>query len=188
MKVDALKFKIQEILRVDDLFLSYKKNPEDSDVSFIYKGSLKEDSQNVKKALWALTWFEKVEFKGPYINLWLKKSLLPLNTKDWNKKGFSLSRRMIQLSQRLKAEVKDLDGCIDDYWFPLVKAYNLCVIDIEVLKHISDESMKGLVETFKVLDLGYMYRRQSEKTLKGLLDVLEACLIFAERKTYEQYL
>jgi hypothetical protein len=41
------------------------------------------------------------------------------------------------------------------------------------------------MKTFKALDLGYMYRKQSKHTLKGLLDLLEACLNFLEGGAYE---
>lgn len=80
------------------------------------------------------------------------------------------------------------EGSLDPYWLPLLKAYNLCVIDIQVLNQLSDDSIKAFMKTFRALDLGYVYRRQSKNTLKGLLDLLEAGLNFIEGGAYEQYL
>ena len=188
MKVDALKLKIQEVLDLEDIFISYKKNPEGSDLSLVYKSGNLENSQKVKRDLLALNYFEKIEFKGPYINLWIRKSLIPLDRPNFNKKRMRDARRLFQLSHRLKKEVDDYEASLDSYWLPLLKAYNLCVIEIHVLNELSDDSIKAFMKTFKALDLGYMYRRQSKNTLKGLLDLLEACLNFLEGGAYEQYL
>lgn len=185
MKVDALKIKIQEVLEVQDLFLSYKKNPEGSDLSFIYNCISKENSQNVNEILLGLNWFDKIEFKGPYINLWLKKSMLALGKNFSDKKKVENSRRIFQLNHRLKVECKDFESLIDAYWYPLLKAYNLCVIDRDVLGHVSQESIEKMMETFKTLDLGYMYRGQSKNVLKGISDLLEGCTKLLERRDYE---
>ena len=188
MKVDGLKLKIQEVLGLEGIFISYKKNPEGSDLSFIYKNVDLDNSQNVKTALMALNYFEKIDFKGPYINLWMKESLIPLDRPNFKKNKMTDTRRIFQLSHRLKKEVSAYEGSLDAYWLPLLKAYNLCVIDVHVLNELSDDSIQALMKTFKALDLGYMYRRQSKNTLKGLLDLLEACLKLLEGGAYEQYL
>lgn len=188
MKVDGLKLKIQEVLGLEGVFISYKKNPLGSDLSFIYKNMDFEKSQNVKKELMALNYFEKIDFNGPYINLWLKESLIHLDNLNFEKMKMRDVRRIFQLSHRLKKEVNADEGRLDSYWLPLLKAYNLCAIDIHVLNEVSDDSIKALMKTFKALDLGYMYRKQSKTTLKGLLDLLEACLNLLEGGTYEHNL
>lgn len=181
MLKDGLKKSIEDILNVGDLNISFKDNPMGSDGSFICLETQVSDQETIKEKLLSLKWFDQVTFNGSYLNFFLKKEPLDLEDIRVSKIKIKKPLRLYQLQNRLEAEIKGDTFTYDDHWLPLIKVYNLCIVEMVTFKKISESSLNDLLKTFKSLDLGFMYRKHSQETLSGILRLLNACISLIER-------
>lgn len=178
---DGLKKSIEDILKIEDLNISFKKNPMNSDGSFICLATHSLDQELIKEKLLSLKWIDQVTFNGSFLNFYLIKEPLVLEDIEVSNIKIKKPLRLYQLQNRLEAEIK-VDALIyDDHWLPLIKVYNLCIVEIITLKKISESNMNALLKTFKSLDLGFMYRKHSKEILAGILEILKACISLIER-------
>lgn len=91
--------------------------------------------------------------------------------------------RLQMLRDRLYDEGHTL-GEIPEYFYPLVKKVNELFLSLEELK-ASDGLDKDLINLFKKLDLGYIYRTLSSDALGGLFKLFNTCLMVLERANNE---
>lgn len=181
MLTKGLHKSIEQILDVSEMNISFKKNHLNSDGSFVYFEKKFASKEKVVNQLLSLQWIEKVSFENQYLNFWLSESLLTLTSEVFPKVKFVKPLRMYQLRNRLNEEIITKDFLYPEHWRPLIKTYNLCVIELLTFNSLSKNSIDELFKTFKRLDLGYMYRRDSSELLKGLFYILDDCITLIER-------
>lgn len=176
---------LMRLLATDDLNVSYKDNPMKSDGSFIYFQEKHGDFSCLKEKILTLPWVEAVVLQGHHLNFYLPTRPMAIPDCDLEKIVFEKPVRLYQLMERLREEVKAGHINYPERYRALVKAYNLCLVAILEKKSVSVEALRHMVLTFKKADLAFMYRRAPQADLRGILEILKACVALIERTSHE---
>jgi len=119
---------------------------------------------------------KSVEVVSGHLNIYLTEALI--YTENHVTQVSSCNRLQV-IRDRLFDEGHTV-GEVPEYFYPLVKKVNELFFSLNELKD-SDGLEKELINIFKKLDLGYIYRNLSSDALGGIFKLFNTCLLALER-------